>query len=59
MSISRILLGVVLDLPVLGLAKNLHILPELGDISRKSIAQHLQEKVIFQMLFELSYTFKT
>jgi len=37
-------LGVMLRIPMVGVAKNLHMLPELGDISRKSIAQQLQQK---------------
>jgi len=37
-------LGVELNIPSIGVAKNLHMLPELGDIDRKSICEKLGAK---------------
>jgi len=37
-------IGVQLCLPSVGVAKNLHMLPELGEVSRKCIAEDLKHK---------------
>eukprot|EP00088_Acartia_fossae_P037969 TRINITY_DN3921_c0_g2_i1.p1 TRINITY_DN3921_c0_g2~~TRINITY_DN3921_c0_g2_i1.p1 ORF type:complete len:284 (+),score=46.16 TRINITY_DN3921_c0_g2_i1:586-1437(+) len=37
-------IGVELEIPTIGVAKNLHMLPELGDVDKKKLTENLPEK---------------